>query len=353
MYKTKTLNLRSQDRSNQSTVYDGFVSVGRCEFQLEKPIALREKGLVGLRSAYVPITFKTIDRYNDRFVIKFLPAVASPDGDCVFVVCQLAHGFYNSSSAISTEVNRVLGLLNATTATAIVDSEGGLTNQYSTDTTAILSGDMTCALGTSSKDLDHLIITLPAGVVFSGAGVVDRDGGTIGATGLVGGFQIYFGDEGGDVNKRLSVDSRTANKVLGFGSELRLPTTHNGDNYHPSPSTIFNRGVSDLQSETGDYMANQMRTPYIYVRSNLTRDCRESLKNGNPSNLLAKIPVSNTTYGSMAFYEPRDGSSLYFDIPAGDYSNVTISLTDGDDRLLDFNENDYELVLCWKSGSFY
>ena len=37
----------------------------------------------------------------------------------------------------------------------------------------------------------------------------------------------------------------------------------------------------------------------------------------------------------MEFYEPDDGSTLYFNIPAGDINNIDITLTDGDDKLLE------------------
>ena len=352
MFKTKTLNLRSQDRANNSeAVHDGRVSVNKCQFILDKPISLKENGLVGLRSAYFPITFKNIDSTNDRFVLKFLPAHTSAIDDCVFVVVQLQHGYYNSSTAIQVEVNRVLGLLNATTETAIVNDLGGLSNQYSTDTTAILSNDMTCALGTADNNIAHLIISLPDGVVFSGNGVKSADDSTIDATTLDGGFQILFGDQKGG-GERFPVAGRTAHRLLGFGQELTKPQTAGGDNFVSSPAIAGNRDGTAVQNITSDFIANQMRTPYIYVRSNLSRDCRESKKRGNQTNLLQKIPVKNSTYGSMEFYEPSEGDTLYFDCPAGDYSNIDITLTDGDDKLLEFDQNDFELMIIFK-GSFY
>ena len=351
MYKTKTVNLRSQDRSNNTQpINDGLVSVNDCKFILDKPISLKENGLVGLRSAYIPITFKNIDKTNDRFVIKFSPVHNSSIADSVYVVCQLQHGYYNSSTAIKTELNRVLGLLNATTSASIDDNLGGLSNQYSTDTTAILSADMTATLGTDDNNLDHIVITLPDSVVFSGTGVKSSDGSSIGGTALDC-FQILFGDE--KVGSRFPVKGRTAHKLLGFGSELTRPQTLDGVDFISSPIDTIDRGSgTDIQVLTSSYIANQMRTPYVYIRSNLSRDCRESFKNGNPTNLLAKVPVKNSSYGAMEFYEPNDGSTLYFDIPAGDYSNIDIRLTDGDDKLLDFDENDYEVVLCFK-GNFY
>lgn len=351
MYKSKTVNLRSQDRANNTQpINDGNVSVNDCKFILDKPISLKENGKIGLRSAFIPITFKNIDKTNDRFVLKFLPAHTSSIADCVYVVCQLQHGYYNSSTAIKTEVNRVLGLLNATTSATIDDNLGGLSNQYSTDTTAILSADMTAVLGTDDNNLDHIVITLPDSVVFSGTGVKSSDDSAIGATTLDGGFQLLFGDE--KVGSRFPVKGRTAHKLLGFGAELTRPQSLDGVNFVASPIVSLDRNSTDAQVLTSSYIARQMRTPYIYIRSNLSRDCRESFKNGNPTNLLAKVPVKNSGYGGMEFYEPDDGSTLYFDIPAGDYSNIEIKLTDGDDKLLEFDENDYEVVLCFK-GNFY
>lgn len=352
MFKTKTLNLRSQDRANNSTaVHDGRVSVNKCHFILDKPISLKERGLVGLRSAYFPITFKNIDSTNDRFVLKFLPAHTSAIADCVFVACQLQHGYYNSSAAIQVEVNRVLGLLNATTPTSIDNNLGGISNQYSADTTAILSNDMTCVLGSGDNDLAHLVITLPDGVVFSATGVKSADDSAIGNTGLDGGFQILFGDQKGG-GERFPVSGRTAHRVMGFGQELTKPQTAGGDDFVASPAVAGDRDGTAVQILTSDFIANQMRTPYIYVRSNLSRDCRESSKNGNQTNLLQKIPVKNSTYGSMEFYEPSEGDTLYFVVEAGDYSNVEITLTDGDDKLLVFDQNDWELMLTFK-GEFY
>ena len=351
MFKTKTVNLRSQDRSNNSQpVNDGLVSVNNCKFVLDKPVSLRENGMVGLRSAYIPITFKNIDKSNDRFILKFLPAHTSAIDDCVYVVCQLQHGYYNSSTAIKNEVNRLLGLLNATIATSIDNNVGGVSNQYSTDTTAILSADMTCTLGTDDNNLDHLIFTMPSGCVFSGTGVKSADDSAIGATTLDGGIVVLFGDQ--TSGARFPVANRTAHRVLGFGQELTRPQTLNGDDFVGTPQTPLDRNSIDEQILTASYIANQMRTPYIYIRSNLSRDCRESFKKGNPTNLLAKVPVKNSTYGSMEFYEPDDGSTLMFSLPAGDINNIDIRLTDGDDKLLEFDENDWELVLCFK-GDFY
>ena len=350
MYKSKTLNLRSQDRNNQSLkLNDGGETVNDCQFNLDKPISLRSKGLVGLRSAYLPITFKSIDKNNDRFVLKFLPAHTSALADCVFAVCQLQHGYYNSGTSIKNEVNRVLGLLNAVTVNTLTDA-GGVANQYSADTTAILSADMTCSLGTDDDDLDHLIISLPDGVVFSGTGVKSSDDSAIGATTLDGGFQIFFGDA--SLTARHPVEGRSAHKIMGFSKELTHPSTLNGNDFIGVPFFAGDRAGTAVQNVTSNFLASPLRTPYVYIRSNLSRDCRESKKAGGVSDLLAKVPVQNTTYGSMAFYEPHDGSSLFFDIEAGDINNVNIQLTDGDGLLLEFDSNDWEMLLVFKAD-FY
>ena len=353
MYKTKTVNLRSQDRSNNTQpINNGDVSVNNCKFVLDKPVSLRENGRVGLRSAYMPITFKNIDKTNDRFILKFLPAHTSPVDDCVYVVCQLQHGYYNSSTAIKNEVNRVLGLMNSGVTATIDDNAGGVSNQYNTETTNIVGAEMTATLGTDDNNLDHLIFNLPSGAVFTGSTLKSADTTQIGATTLDGGFQILFGDQ--KAGARFPVKGRTAHRVLGFGAELTRPQTlgDDADDFVAVPQTALDRAGTDAQAITASYIANQMRTPYIYIRSNLSRDCRESFKKGNPTNLLAKVPVKNSTYGSMEFYEPDDGSTLYFNIPAGDINNIDITLTDGDDKLLEFDENDWELVLCFK-GDFY
>ena len=76
-------------------------------------------------------------------------------------------------------------------------------------------------------------------------------------------------------------------------------------------------------------------------------------KNGNPTDLLAKIPVTSNTYGSTIFYEPHDASSLYFKMGSGDINNINITITDGDGIELDMEEGgDWELQLCFQ-GNFY
>jgi len=353
MFKSKTLNLRSQDRANfASNTHSEDITVNQCSFILNKPISLKQDGKVGLRSAYFPITFKNIDSTNDRFVLKFNPAHTTAPTDCAYAVCQLQHGYYNSAASIVVEVNRVLGLLNATTSATIDANLGGLSNQYSTDTTAFLSGDMTCTLGTGDSDLAHLLISLPDGVKFGSADVVVADGGTVPNDVMDGGFQILFGDQ--NAGARFPVKNRTAHRILGFGFNLTRPRSvgEDADDFVSTPTVAGNRDGNAVQLITSSFIANQMRTPYIYVRSNLTRDCRESSKKGNPTNLLCKIPVKNSTYGSMEFYDPHDGDTLYYNISAGDYSNIDITLTDGDDRLLEFDENNWEATLVFK-GDFY
>lgn len=347
MIKTKTINLRSQDRSNNlQNVFNSNVSVNKCNFNLEKPITILSGGQVALRSAFFPITYKTIDQNNDRFIIKFLPAVNSSNNDSVYVVCQLQHGYYNSSSAIKTEVNRVLGLLNSTTSATIDNNEGGLTNQYSTDTTAILSAGMSCALGTDDNEKDHLIFTLPVNVVFSGTGVKSGDDSEIGSTALVGGFQILFGDQ--ITGSRFPVINRTCHKILGFGRELLRPNTLNDIDFNTAPVNVVNRGTA-VQILTSEFISIQMRTPYLNVRSNLVRDCRESMKKFNASDLLCKIPVNNSTYGSLIFYEPND--SIFFKVPPGEINNIEIIVTDSEGKLINFDSNDWEIMLTFK-GEF-
>ena len=47
MYKSKTVNLRSQDRANNTQpLNDGLISVNDCKFILDKPVSLKENGLV-------------------------------------------------------------------------------------------------------------------------------------------------------------------------------------------------------------------------------------------------------------------------------------------------------------------
>lgn len=354
---SKTLNIRSQDRNNVSReAFDPNVKMSNCTFNLERPISLKSDGVVGLRSAFFPITFKHVDKTNDRFAIRFLPAQDTAAAECVYAMIQLQHGYYNSSTAVKTEVNRLLGELNATCATSLTPDVGGVVNQYSGETDAILSGDMTCTLGTGDVDKDHLIFTLPDSVVLN-ANAHKASGDAVGATALAGGFQILFGDsvasaltvlQAGGITSPL----RSAARVLGFGDTYNLPQTAGSDDFVGFPATALRSTATAVQIETGQFLSNVLRTPYIYVRSNLCRESRETHKNGNPTDLLAKVPVSSTTYGSTVFYEPSSAATIRFKLPAGDINNINIILTDGDGVELDMDQNNWELMLHFQ-GEFY
>ena len=357
---SKTLNIRSQDRANVSrNSFDPNVKLSNCTYNLDTPISLKSDGVVGLRSAFFPITFKHVDKTNDRFAIRFLPAQATARADCVYAMLQLQHGYYNSSTAVKNEVNRLLGLLDATiggerASVALTDDEGGIVNQYSSETDAILSNNMTCTLGTGDTDKDHLIFTLPDGVVLSNA-AHKASGNATGATDLVGGFQILFGDAATDsptVLQQGGVAGRSASRVLGFGDAYNLPITAGTSDFVGFPAVALRGGSNAAQVVNAQFLSNVLRTPYIYVRSNLCRESRETRKFGAPTDLLAKIPVSSTTYGSTVFYEPTNAATIRFRLPAGDINNINIVLTDGDGVELDFDANNYELMLQF-SGDFY
>ena len=351
---TKTLNIRSQDRNNVSKgVFDPNINLANCNFNLNNPISLKEPGLVGVRSGFFPMTYKHIDSTNDRFSIKFLPAQDSADSACVFALFQIQHGYYNSTTAVKTEINRLLGLLDSTMATSFDDNLGGVINQFSAETDAILSSNMTCSLGTGDNDKDHLIISLPDGVVLNAEAHRAGDNARVGATNLVGGFQILFGDTGAGTVARGTVKGRSANKVLGFGDTISNPKTLGGNDFVGSPAVPLRGGSDAVQNVTSQFLASVLRTPYLYIRSSLAREAREMSKNGNATDLLAKIPVTSNTYGSTIFYEPHDASSLYFKMGSGDINNINITITDGDGIELDMEEGgDWELQITFK-GNFY
>lgn len=352
MFKTKIVNLRSQDReSEQHEINDGNVQVSNCDFYMTKPISIKRGGSIGMRSAFMPITFKNVDSTNDRFIIKFFNDTTAGDNDHVSITFQMKHGYYNSQSDVRTEVNRLLGLLNATMATSINANEGGVAYTYANGATTetLLSADMTCALSTDDNTRNHLVFTLPDSVVFASTSV-HKDSGTDIASTKIESFAIMFGENTTGLTTNFSVSGRTAHQILGYGRELTKPQSTGGVDFALSDSVADDdRGGSDTDalSRTADKLVNLSRTNYIYVRSNLCREARESRKRGNPTNLLAKIPVSNITYGGTMYYEPDDGSTLKFTLDEGDIFNINIRLTDDNDVELDFDETDWEMVLCF------
>ena len=94
-----------------------------------------------------------------------------------------------------------------------------------------------------------------------------------------------------------------------------------------------------------------IRTPYIYVRCNLTSNSRDTRTSGGKTNIIDKIPLTGTEFGTLLFHEPRDTDGATFRLTDDVINEIRITLTDGEGRLLDFNEQEWEMEMRF-SGQF-
>ena len=351
-FKTKLLNLRPKDRLNQISVYDGVNDTSVAEFVMNKPIHIKSEGHISLKTAFVPITFKNVILgYNDRFILKLYPTVASGDSDCVFITVQIPQGQYDTASALAAAINTVLGGLDATC--AITDDAGGVLNSYNVaDTAAILSGNLTCSVDTSAKNKHHFKITIPDTVKFASATIKTKDGGVNGESAALLGMQILFGlpnngGAGGDEAVGANAEGRSAHKLIGFGEESSLPIVAGGvNNYIPYPNPLITRTGTAVYSFSSPTLMNVLFTPYIYVRCSLISDSIESQPQGSKiSNLLGKIAVSSSGYGDALFYESND-NGVAFNLAPQAIQNLTIYLTDADGKALPLQESNWEMLLA-------
>lgn len=342
--KKVMLNLRPKDRVNQSLGYDASPDTADCEFALSKPIHLKSEGHFYLRSAYFPISFKNVvEGYNDRFAIVFRPATTSTDDKSVWATVQIPVGHYNTLTDLATAINAQLAKL-ATTDFGTITSAGGVAFSYTNSYTGkLLNAAMTCTVSTAAATKNHLVFTL-ADTDFHNGGIETKDGTTLtslGATTHNGGFQIVFGLLGSPVN---NINGRTAEKLLGFGNEKKQL---DGNNYPFSPSTVFD-STSSTQTLNSDSIGNVLLTPYIYVRCDLARQSVETFnKTSKQTDLIGKIPLVSSTYGSVLYYE-ADNNPLEFLLADGTIQNVRIYMTDADGRRLELGDNEWELALVFE-----
>jgi len=349
-FKTKYVNFRPQDRLNQNTYHDGINNTSDAEFAFNKPIHLKQEGRFGLRSAYVPLTYKNvIHGYNDRFAIKFNPSATSADADCVYATVQIPAGQYDTATALAAAINIVLGGLNATCASEAflaINGNGGVINAYNpTASAAILSADMLATVDNSALYKNHIKIVLSDSCVFGSGTIKSKDGSTVPATTLDGGFQLCFGLGTTAVNPF----GRSAYKLLGFGNDYKLASV---DGAYPNyPIAIVARGEAasaDAVEMFSPTLMNVLFTPYVFVRCDLVSDSIETIPQGSKlSNLLIKIPVINSGYGAALFYQPDDGN-LEFNLAPQAIQNLRISLTDEDGRLLPLEESEWHMSLVFK-----
>ena len=355
-FKTKLLNLRPKHRLNQVAVYDGVNDTSTAEFVFNKPIHIKSEGHISLKTAFVPITYKNVILgVNDRFVLKLYPAVAAGDADCVFVTVQIPQGQYDTASALAAAINTVLGGLDATC--AISDDAGGVLNSYNvSDTAAILSGNLTCAVDTSAANKHHFKITIPDGVKFASATIKTKDGGANGESAALLGMQILFGlsDDGGAGAEVAGANAvgRSAHTLIGFSDEYSLPSPVGAVNYYAAyPQVLQTRTGTAVYSFSSPTLMNVLFTPYIYVRCNLISDSIETKPQGSKvTNLLAKIAVSSSGYGDLQFYEANDNGAK-FSLAPQTIQNLTIHLTDADGKNLPLQESNWEMLLAI-SGAF-
>jgi len=342
--KKVMLNLRPKDRVNQSLGYDANPDTADCEFALSKPIHLKSEGHFYLRSAYFPISFKNVvEGYNDRFAIVFRPTTSSTDDKSVWATVQIPVGQYDTLSALATAINAQLAKL-ATSGFGTITSAGGVALSYHSYTSsALLNNAMTCTVSTDAATKDHLVFSLPA-TTFSAGGILTKDGTTLttlGSQAHNGGFQIVFGLLGSPVN---NINGRTAEKLLGFGGEKKQL---DGNAYVFSPSSAFD-STTATQTQNSDSIGNTLLTPYIYVRCDLARQSVETFnKTSKQTDLIGKIPLVSSSYGSVLFYE-ADNNPLEFLLADGTIQNLRISMTDADGRRLELGDNEWELSLVFE-----
>jgi hypothetical protein len=363
--KMTMLNLRPQDKlGGDNGAFDGINNTADCEFGLQKPIHLKDEGRFYLRSAFFPLTFKNVvEGVNDRFIIRFRRTVGDSDDDSIFVLIQIPSGQYDTLSALATAINAELGALNGTLSGTTFNRNGlggGAVNMYGSDaseqTRAILSSGMTCAVSTDAQSKDHLVFTIADNVVMASSSIETKDGGTHADTTLTS-FSLLFRSPGG--SPVADITNRSANKLLGFGDEVKLDTV--GRFSRNVGDTIVNGGPRTETARTSAgstpdeifvrsaTLGNTLFTPYIYIRCDLARSTIETRPGGTSrqTDLIGKIPLSSSGYGDVLFYE-SDNNPLYFPLAEGTIQNVRITMTDSDGRLLTLDENEWEVSLVFE-----
>ena len=349
-YLSKLVTFNPSDRLGQTASYDGKNNTAVATFAFNKPIELSTEGQIGLRSAYVPITYKNvIEGFNDRFYIRFRPANNTVEDDCVFITVQLKAGQYDTLTAYASMINTILAGLTTTTATTLT-SAGGFTYTYTADTDRLLTHAMTCVVDTSAENKNHLKFSIAVNVKFHNTSVVTKDGGDVASDAIDGGFQITFGLNPGTDTILFSSDNRPANKFLGFSDEYIKSI--DGVNYPSFPVNAITRASHAVVNVVPPSVGSVLFTPYIYIRCSLVTDSIETVPQGSKmSNLLAKIPVTSSGYGDAIFLEPSS-DTLFFTLHPGSIQNIQLSLTDSNGRELPLIESEWEISLVIR-GNIY
>ena len=170
-------------------------------------------------------------------------------------------------------------------------------------------------------------------------------------------FSILFKDS--TESPAATILNREANKLMGWGDEIKLDET--GRFSRNSGDTIVNGGPRSQTSRTSAgstpdelflrsaTLANTLFTPYIFIRCDLARQTVETRGAGTSrqTDLIGKIPCSSSGYGDALFYE-ADNNPLYFNLADGTIQNVRMTLTDSDGRLLNLDENEWEISLVFE-----
>lgn len=346
-FRTYTLNLKSKDRMNQDTEHDGVNDTAMCEFALTPPLLCKEQCRFALNNAYMPLSFTNVEEgVNDRFGIIFRPAEASTDANSVFVTVQLKAGQYNTITNLASQINTQLAKLTSTMATSLT-SDGGIVNTYNANTTAILAtANLECAVSTDEASKDHLEFKLKANSVFShSSNVLTKDGGGTGTTAIAGMFQIVFGFSGTVLHQ---VAGRSCATLAGFSGEQNLIKPDGS--YQPFPSTPQARADATAdQVINSPNLGSIIATPYINVRCSLVRDALEAkAQRTRKTNILHKIPLTSTAFGSALYLEPDDANPCFNLEPGEEISNIQIILTDDDGKRLKMNGVDWSMTLIFK-----
>lgn len=338
------VNLRSKDRDGQqNNINDDNTQYNKCVFSLQQPIISRSgTAKIGVKNAMLPVSYHNIEKgVNDRFVL-IIGRENATEANKIHLMCQLQAGHYDTTAQIATELQTTLELLTVGSNNKVLPNDGtrAFRNLYQNDIgePALDVASFSVSVSTDADTRGNLVITALANSSLH-ADIKQKDGDVIGA-GVFTEFKIVFGidDETGILE---TIDGRAANKILGFGTEVHLPQSDGGF----EEFTAVRADETLTMAVTTPVSASIIRTPYIYIRCNLTSNSRDSRVKGAKSNVIDKVPLSETSQGTLLFHEPQNTTMATFRLSDDVINQIEISLTDSDNKLLEFKEQEWEMEL--------
>jgi len=344
------VNLRSKDRDGQQNgLNDDNTQYNKCTFSLQQPIISRSgTAKIGVKNAMLPVSYHNIEKgVNDRFLL-VLETSGATEANKVFVVVQLQAGHYDTTAQLATEIQTPLGLLTDGASNKALPNDGtrAVRNLYQDDTGEpfLDTASFSVAVSTDANTRGNIVVTLLANASFH-ADCKQKDGDAI-STALLTEFAIMFGvdDKSGVLE---TVEDRALNLLMGFGSEVHLPQADG--TFERFGNTRANEAATSVV--TSPVTASIIRTPYIYIRCNLVSNSRDSRVRGAKSNIIDKVPLSETSQGTLLFHEPQNTTMATFRLSDDVVNTIEISLTDSDNKLLEFKEQNWEMELKFE-GDF-